>query len=172
MAQTPVGYYEVAIGGRALYLRVHGLASMNNCLCVRNFIEEAFQGGRTFLVVDLTDCTGMDSTFMGVLAGAATFEQKGEPVSVAVVNANEECLREIEGVGLQELIMVEPKSFEVPALEFVRLDEQPDEARRLAMIHAAHKKLVSLSDKNENLFGPIVAVLEEDMKRRGMKTEG
>ncbi len=170
MAQTPVGYYEVAFGCRAVYLRVHGLASMNNCLCVRNFLEEAIRSGQSFIVVDLGDCSSMDSTFMGVLAGAATSEHKGEPVSVAVVNANEECLKEMESVGLHELIMVEPKSFEVPALDFVRLDEQPSEARRLAMIHAAHQKLVSLSDKNERLFGPIVAVLAEDMKRRGMCT--
>ena len=169
MAQTPVGHYEVAFGSRAVYLRAHGLASMNNCLCVRDFIEEALRAGHSFLVVDLAACSSMDSTFMGVLAGAATYEQKDGPVSVAIVNANAECLKEMEGVGLQELIMVEPKAFEVPALEFVRLDEQPNEERRLAMIHAAHQKLVTLSDKNEQLFGPIVAVLAEDMKRRGMR---
>jgi len=170
VAQTSVGFYEVAFGQRAVYLRVHGLASMNNCLCVRNFIEEALRAGQSFLVVDLAECSSMDSTFLGVLAGAATFERKGEPVSVAVVNANEECLKEIEGVGLQELILVEPKPFAVPPLEFARLDEQPSEERRLAMIRDAHRKLVSLSEKNEKLFGPIVVLLEEDMKRRGMKS--
>lgn len=170
MPQSPLGHYEVAFGGRAVYLRVHGLASMNNCLCVRNFLDEALRAGHTFLVVDLARCSSMDSTFMGVLAGAATFDVKDGPVSVAVVNANSECLKEMEGVGLQELIMVEPKAFDVPALEFARLDEQPNEERRLTMIHAAHQKLVTLNAKNEQLFGPIVAVLAEDMKRKGMST--
>ena len=169
MAQ--IGYYEAAIAKRAVYVRVHGLASMNNCLCVRDFLEEVLAAGHTFIVVDLGDCSGMDSTFMGVLAGAATFDYNGKSPGVAVVNAGEGLLKTLRDVGLNELLFIETGSFEVPALEFVRLDEQPSEEKRLTMIHAAHSHLIKISDENEKVFGPLLAVLEAEMQKRGLQTE-
>ena len=42
--------YEVAVGTHAIYIRVHGLASMNNCLSVRDFIEDMFDDEHETLV--------------------------------------------------------------------------------------------------------------------------
>ena len=169
MTATQSGFYEVATGERAVYVRVHGLASMVNCLCLRVFIEQMLEAGRNFVVVDLADCTGMDSTFMGVLAGAATYEQNGKTPGIAAVNVSEPLLRLLKNVGLTELIFVEPEPFETPALEFVRLEEQRGEKERLACVHAAHEHLMKMNDRNEEIFRPFVAALELEMKQRGMK---
>ena len=163
------GYYEVATGTRAVYVRVHGLATMSNCLCLRTFMEGLLAGGRSFIVVDLADCAGMDSTFMGVLAGAATYEQNGKAPGIAAVNVSEPLLRLLKNVGLTELIFVEPEPFETPALEFVRLEEQRGEKERLACVQAAHEHLMKINDRNEEVFRPFVAALELEMKQRGMK---
>ena len=169
MALTQSGYYEVATGVRAVYVRVHGRATMSNCLCLRTFMEGLLAAGRSFIVVDLADCTGMDSTFMGVLAGAATYEQNGKTPGIAAVNVSEPLLRLLKNVGLTELIFVEPEPFETPALEFVRLEEQRGEKERLACVHAAHEHLMKINDRNEEVFRPFVAALELEMKQRGMK---
>jgi anti-anti-sigma regulatory factor len=171
VAVTQGGYYEVAIGARAVYVRVHGLATMSNCLCLRTFIEELLAAGRSFIVVDLADCAGMDSTFMGVLAGAATSERNGRPPGIAAVNVSEPLLRLLKNVGLTELIFVEPEPFETPALEFVRLAEQRGEKDRLACVQAAHEHLMKLNERNEEIFRPLVAALELEMKQYGMKEE-
>ena len=42
------GWYEVADCRRGVYVRAHGLASMTNCLCLRDFIETMLQEGRRF----------------------------------------------------------------------------------------------------------------------------
>lgn len=160
--------YEVAVGKRAIYSRVHGLASMTNCLCLRDFVDQMLADGHSFLVVDLADCTGMDSTFMGLLAGAATFEVQGRPVGVAVVNASEALVRLLRSVGLNELVYIETAPFETPDLQFVRLEEQPNEEERLRLIRNAHRNLIRLSDKNEELFGTLVSALEIEMRQRGM----
>jgi anti-sigma B factor antagonist len=169
VAVTQGGYYEVATGARAVYVRVHGLATMSNCLCLRTFMEDLLAGGRSFVVVDLADCTGMDSTFMGVLAGAATYEQNGKTPGIAAVNVSEPLLRLLRNVGLTELIFVEPEPFEAPALEFIRLEEQRGEKERLACVHAAHEHLMKINDRNEEVFRPFVAALELEMRQRGMK---
>jgi anti-anti-sigma regulatory factor len=164
------GYYEVATGTRAVYVRVHGLATMSNCLCLRTFLENLLAEGRSFIVVDLADCTGMDSTFMGVLAGAATHERNGKTSGVAAVNVSEPLLQLLKNVGLTELIFVESEPFEAPRLEFVRLEEQRGgEKELLACVHAAHEHLMKINDRNEEIFRPYVAALELEMKQRGMK---
>jgi len=163
------GYYEVATGARAVYVRVHGLATMINCLCLRTTIENLLAGGRSFIIVDLADCTGMDSTFMGVLAGAATYEQNGKTPGVAAVNVSEPLLQLLKNVGLTELIFIEPEPFETPALDFIRLEEQRGEKERLACVRSAHEHLMKLNERNEEIFRPFVAALELEMKQRGMK---
>jgi anti-anti-sigma regulatory factor len=163
------GYYEVATGTRAVYVRVHGLATMSNCLCLRTFLESLLAEGRSFIVVDLADCTGMDSTFMGVLAGAATYERNDKMPGVAAVNVSEPLLHLLKNVGLTELIFIEPEPFEAPPLEFVRLEEQRGEKELLACVHTAHEHLMKINDRNEEIFRPYVAALELEMKQRGMK---
>ena len=164
------GYYEVATGARAVYVRVHGLATMSNCLCLRTFLESLLAEGRSFIVVDLADCTGMDSTFMGVLAGAATYERNGKTSGVAAVNVSQPLMQLLKNVGLTELVFVELEPFEAPPLEFVRLEEQRGgEKELLACVHAAHEHLMKINERNEEIFRPYVAALELEMKQRGMK---
>jgi anti-anti-sigma factor len=169
LAATQTGFYEVAGGERAVYVRVHGLASMVNCLCLRAFIEEMLATGHNFVVVDLGGCSGMDSTFMGVLAGVATYEREGKNPSLAVVNVSEPILRLLKNVGLTELIFVEPEPITPPDLQFVRLEEPRGDSGRMALVRAAHENLMKLSERNEEIFRPLVAALEMEMKQRGMK---
>lgn len=163
--------YEVAVGKRAIYVRVHGLASMNNCLCLRDFIDQMLSEGHSFLVMDLSDCSGMDSTFMGLIAGAATYDVQGKPAGVAIVNASEPLVKLLRSVGLNELVYVEQDPFDTPNLQFVPLEDQPSEEERLRLIRNAHRNLIRLSDKNEEIFGPLVSALELEMRQRGMISE-
>jgi anti-sigma B factor antagonist len=165
------GTYEVAVGGRAVYVRVHGLGSMNNCLCVRDFLDTMLSSGRGFVVMDMKDCTGMDSTFMGVIAGVATQEIEDRPVGVAIVNAGDDVTKLLEGVGLTELVFVDPEAFEADDAEFHILEEQSSEADRLRLIRSAHEHLISLSDDNEKVFGDLVRTIEMEMKNRGLLPE-
>ena len=164
MSERHEDAYEVAAGARAIYVRVHGLASMNNCLCLRDFIEEMFAACHTFLIIDLADCIGMDSTFMGLIAATAQFRKDDRPAGVAVVNASERLTELLESVGITELVFVDPDQHEVPELEFVKLQEPVGEEERLSLIHWAHIHLMKLSERNEQLFGPYLAALEADIR--------
>lgn len=165
------GSYEVAVGSRAVYVRVHGLGSMNNCLCVRDFLDGMLQSDRGFVVIDLRDCTGMDSTFMGVIAGTASFETEDLSIGVAVVNASSELFRLLETVGLTELVFVDPEPFDVKDVEFHALEEQAGEESRLKLVRQAHEHLIKISDKNEQAFGDLLRTIEMEMKTRGMLSE-
>ncbi len=167
MVRALGAWYEVATSKRAVYVRVHGLATMNDCLCVRDFIERMQETGHDTVVADLGDCTGMDSTFMGVLAGAALFEA-GKTPRVVVLNAGDDLVKLLRSVGLTELIDVASGRFDVPDMRFVRLEERMGQADRLALVRSAHEELVRVCDKNEEIFGPLLESLEREMKKKGM----
>jgi len=168
LSENLKGSYEVAAGRRAVYVRVHGLASMTNCLCVRDVLDRFIRSKRTFVVFDLGDCTGMDSTFMGVIAGVATQDLNDKPVGVAIVNAPPRIVKLLESVGLTELVYVDPDPFETPEVQFHLLEEQATEEERLQLIRTAHEHLIAISEENEKIFGPLLRAVEREMKQRGM----
>src|SRR6185436_9282559 len=52
-------------------VRIDGRASFQNSGCLRVFISEMLARGKNRFVLDFQQCASMDSTFLGVLAGAA-----------------------------------------------------------------------------------------------------
>ena len=162
--------YEVAVDTRTIYVRVKGLASMTNCLCVRDFIENMLDEGRRIIVMDLTECTGMDSTFMGVLAGAATYPRDTgtAKIGLAVINADASLVKLLNSVGLNELVLINPRHIETPDVEYYHLAAQGSEEERVALVHHAHQHLLKASKQNERLFGDLVHVLEAEMRKHGL----
>ncbi|MFH1498445.1 MAG: STAS domain-containing protein [Verrucomicrobiota bacterium] len=162
------GYYEVAVGERAVYLRVHGLGSMTNCFCLRDVLDELIGSKRGFIVFDLADCSGMDSTFMGVIAGVATQEVEDRPVAVAVVNASRHLVKLLVSIGLTELLFIDPDPFSPPNIEFHVIEEQATDEDRLQLIREAHEHLIAISGANEKLFGSLLRTIEDEMRQRGI----
>src|SRR3954471_8796881 len=68
-ATKPV--YLVDAFSDPVVIRIDGRASFQNSGCLRDFVTEMLHRGRTRVVLDFQNCTSMDSTFLGVLAGAA-----------------------------------------------------------------------------------------------------
>ena len=52
-------------------IRLDGRASFLNSACLRDFVSQMLKSGKTRFAIDFLRCTSMDSTFLGVLAGAA-----------------------------------------------------------------------------------------------------
>ena len=52
-------------------IRIEGRASFVNSGSLKDFFAEMIRQGKRRFVVDFQHCTSMDSTFLGVLAGAA-----------------------------------------------------------------------------------------------------
>ena len=59
--------FEVAKADDAIYVRVRGLGSMSTAPTLEAFADRVIDEGARRFVFDFTDCTGVDSTFMGLL---------------------------------------------------------------------------------------------------------
>ena len=159
----PEGHYEVGVSRHAVYVRVIGLASMYNAACVRDLIEQMLDEGHQEVVFDLEECIAMDSTFLGVLAGAATHCGADGMPKVTVLNASAANLRLLEGVGLTELIGVCSAHVDPPDVRLEALHERTQEAERLELVRAAHERLIQIDERNEEGFGSFLSTLNEEM---------
>ena len=77
IATKPV--YLVNADSDPVIVRIDGRACFQNSACLRDFIAELLRQGKTRFVIDFQNCASMDSTFLGVLAGAALELKKSTP---------------------------------------------------------------------------------------------
>mgnify|MGYP003889460409 CR=1 FL=1 len=68
---TPEPPISVGVFDGFSWIRCEGKGSFLNSSILKSFADQRLAAGERSLVVDLSACTGMDSTFMGTLAGIA-----------------------------------------------------------------------------------------------------
>lgn len=173
---NPADKLLVAIQNEAAIVRVRGRGSFKISTALKEFVGAAIDRGCTKLILDMTECIGMDSTFMGVLAGLS-FRLKQKNGGVVMVNMSLRTRGLLATLGLDEVIEPHmagdmPESLagllagaggEMPVLE------NPERSTRetAATMLEAHENLVRLSPDNLPKFKDVLAFLQEDLKKSG-----
>ena len=75
---------------------------------MKSFGDERIAVGDPLVVVDLAGCTGMDSTFMGTLAGMATRLSAVDGGALQIADPGERNRRSLEDLGLDFLMQIDP----------------------------------------------------------------
>ena len=88
-----------------LWLTVDGRGSFQNSPELKSLVRQGVDDGNSHMVLDLIRCSGMDSTFMGMLSCVAVrLEDAGG--SLNVVNAGAKNGGLLRGLGLDEVFSV------------------------------------------------------------------
>lgn len=163
----------VAIRDRSAVVRVFGRGTYAVSTALKDFLNGAAASGATRAVVDLAPCEGMDSTFLGVLAGTA-IRLRPAGGSVALLNLTARTRHLVETLGLDVLVECHDAGATPPMLQALLADA--DDLGRLASgptpranetILEAHETLVAALPANESRFKDVLLFLREDLKRRG-----
>jgi len=161
---------EIAIVGKSVYLKPVGMATQQNCLGIPDFLEAMFRIGCRHVVFDLAQCTGMDSTFLGVVADAATSLPHTPGKTVLVLNAGERSVSLLRRIGLLPLVALHegtacpPESLELRRIDFVHFPKT--EVERITKIKDLHQSLAELNEKNRRTFGSFITMLEEELAQQ------
>ncbi|MEK7415961.1 MAG: STAS domain-containing protein [Planctomycetota bacterium] len=158
--------YRIARNTTMVYVRAEGLANMKTAPLLHSFLNSARSEGVKSVYIDLSDCAGMDSTFMGLLVGnAQSFTDAGG--RLAVVKPNELCLRLLQQLGVDEVVTVVP-DVEVPSAEYVDIDTHTavDAKSRADLVRQAHVNLASLNDGNKAKFSAFLKALDADLSKK------
>jgi anti-anti-sigma factor len=149
--------------------RVHGRGSYKVSPTLKKFATRMLDEGRLKLVVDVERCEGMDSTFMGTLAGISQRLTKagGEPVYMTSVSPKLHQL--MKTLGLDRLVRIQPESWKAgEATETLSEPESPELGSLESAEHIleAHETLVEISPENLSKFEDCLLYLRQDVQNR------
>ena len=131
---------------------------------LRDFFSMMLAQGRTRLAVDFRNCMSVDSTFLGIVAGAALeladLDPPGEMILSSMGPRNGELVRNL---GLDKIATI-VDSLEIQArvgAETSLGTDRIDKDERVRMIVEAHKKLVKCDEANAERFQDVIAFLQK-----------
>lgn len=165
MPDSAQSVYFVNADGDPVRLVIKGRASYTNCAPAQTFLERVTGEGASSLLVDFTDCTGMDSTFLGLLAGAALRikGRKPSPGMMTLTGLSPRNLELVRNLGLHRLMTVDGAAV-APAPDAAGL--APESPGRGAASHdtilRAHEDLMRIDPANDAKFRDVVTFLKRE----------
>jgi anti-sigma B factor antagonist len=153
------------------WIRYEGKGSFVNSPAMKAYGDERIAAGETCLVVDLGGCTGMDSTFMGTLAGMATRLSAVEGGGLQIADTGERNRRSLEDLGLDFLMELDPpEAVWRGKLDTIRKNLNPPHPKpeacsiqRTRHVLEAHQNLSGISEKNSSEFKDVVRFFQNDL---------
>lgn len=150
--------------------RVQGRGSYKISPSLKEVAGKLLEEGRLQFVVDVSACEGMDSTFMGTLAGISQRYQKagGQPVAMTGVSSKLEQL--MKTLGLDRIVRIQESSWK--STDGVKEEALPADTQDSGSLEAAehileaHETLVQIAPENLSRFEDCLTYLREDVRKR------
>lgn len=156
------------------WIRCEGKGSFMTSPAMKSFADERIAAGEHQIVMDLQNCTGMDSTFMGTLAGIASRLSAQGAGGLQVADADNRNRRSLEDLGLDFLMEIDPPN--APwrqQMDTIRARLQPPHPmgklappQRTRHVLEAHQELADLNEANANEFSDVLEHLEKELKEK------
>lgn len=157
------------------WIRCEGKGSFLNSPLVKTFGDERIAAGERCLTVDLGGCTGMDSTFMGTLAGMASrLSSQVGGGRLQIADAGARNTRSLEDLGLDFLMEIDPPEAKWRSdIEQIRTQlaspqslAAPGQVQRALHVLEAHQILSAANEKNAQVFSTVVTLLESELNEK------
>ena len=144
----------------AAYLALRGRGTWTSADTFRNLARTSLEAGR-LLTIDLSDCTSLDSTYLGTLHEIVTLKSAGH---TCVRGPNEVVRGLFKEIGLEDVLdVIRDDPFEPPAEQTLVGEKAPTRASHLLLLRA-HETLCELSEENRARFSGVVRSLRDELK--------
>ena len=154
------------------WIRCEGKGSFLNSPMLKDWCEREIENGATCLVIDLQACKGMDSTFMGTMAGLAMRLMKLPEGRLEVADPSDRNRKSLEDLGLDVLMQIDPADAIWRELitdirsRLVACKSSEDKIGQGEHVLDAHKKLCEADARNTQKFGTVLDYLEAEVKTK------
>ena len=121
------------------------------------------KGEREFLL-DFSKCTGMDSTFLGILAGTALEARRETPQGeVQLAGLDQRNLELVNNLGLRRIVTIAEDNLKESDNTSTGLSgEVQTEEEKKEMLIESHEDLVKLDEANLNKFEDLLTFLKNE----------
>jgi anti-anti-sigma regulatory factor len=172
MAEGETSGYVVCTDHKPVMVRINGKANYLNCAPVNEFFDHMLASGVSTFMIDFSACLGMDSTFLGVLAGVATKTMRhAPPGKVLLANMSIQNKQLIRGLGLHHLPTVQIEDDVKIAADGAMIGHEGRGEASAGMILEAHERLMKLNVANERRFQDVVKFLRREAEKEGRTKE-
>lgn len=171
----------VGVSGERVFVKVRGKGNCQISQPFCQFSNEIIKRGFREFIVDFGDCSSMDSTFLGVLAGVG-LRLMSASGHIHLANLNPRCWEVVASLGIDRLSTVDicdvnlaaplngSGSAPAPALEPLETSQSMPEdaeskARYAEMMIEAHTTLMQIDPQNIPKFKDCVRFLTEDLEK-------
>ena len=152
---------QVAVVDGVACVKVDGPANFAAAVDFKTLVRQCCEEGGRVLLLDLSNCVNMDSTFLGILMGMT-----GRLNRIELLNPSERIIDLLDNLGVLELLTVgqgiNPFDAELPPADPVHVDKRSLTAASLE----AHKLLMKINPENVPRFKDVAKFLEEDLERQ------
>jgi anti-anti-sigma factor len=161
MPESSKPVYLVDAYSDPVVVRIDGRASFQNSAGLKDFVGEMIRQHKARFVFDFQHCASMDSTFLGVLAGAA-LELRKAGGKLIVSRAGQRNLELIRNLGLHRLLTVDAGDYE---MSFTKCDQpltnpERSELEQARLVLEAHENLVAADESNRTKFQDVLLFLK------------
>lgn len=153
----------------SVFVLVQGKANFLNANTFKQFIDASLKKPHTYYIIDFENCTGMDSTFLGIIAWLGLqIKQSEQDAHLIVRNFNQRNKELFYNLGLQNFITTEESILEESSnaaaekANFTALKET-ERCKAIDVLNA-HKNLVEASKENATLFKDLINLLENKVQ--------
>lgn len=146
-------------------VRINGKANYLNCNAFREFIEQMLAEGSHHFLVDFENCKGMDSTFLGILAGTALeLKKQSPPGDLVLCKLSERNHELITNLGLQNLLTISDQDSEgdTPTGFDSLKNEEVSQAKDVLK---AHENLAKADQQNVTKFQDVISFLKNQVEQ-------
>jgi len=159
---------QAAITDHTVLIRVRGRGSFKVAAPLKQFVAKVTsQRPISTVAIDLEECIGMDSTFMGSVAGLAGRLKKTNQ-TLELINLSDKNAQLLKTLGVDQILSFykDAHGHHLPAQKTAALPTDQVSKKELAETALqAHEKLVQISDENIPKFKRVIELLKEDVDR-------
>jgi anti-sigma B factor antagonist len=154
-----------------VYACVVGRGTFQNSQPLRQFTLNKIDEGHEVFVIDFSACQGLDSTFLGMLAGIGLrLRRSAPPASIHLVNLKPRNMDMLRTLGLESLFFIDadapapPVDTDyqlLPDTDITQTKQPLDKDGAANLVIEAHDNLVRVDQRNTPRFKELTRILRE-----------
>ena len=151
---------QVAVAEGIACIKVEGPANFASGVDFKTVVNQSCEEGGRVLLLDLTDCVNMDSTFLGILMSMTNRIDR-----IELLNPSDRIIDLLDSLGVMELLTVGTGENPFDAKLQETESTNPDKRALTEASLEAHKLLMEINPDNVPKFKDVAQFLEEDLNK-------
>lgn len=157
----------IALDRNTAWVRVVGRGTFQNSHSIKKWFLENIDSGYNKVIIDLSECIGMDSTFMGIVTGISLRMRKRGMKPITLINISAHNLRLLATLGLDRFLDIKD-NYEIDnTLVWGIMPVQAvDKLNMTKHMLDAHQDLIETGDDALREFKGVHQMLKDDLTRQ------